>query len=104
MTCAMPTLCTPTQAQLAAQQPTAGSLPTGITPDITITTEPQLSFRPNPIGLGQSLLINVWLHPPINVQRQFVQAFMVTFTKPDGTKSTVGPIDSYQGDSTAWFE
>ena len=25
------------------------------------------------------------------------------FTKPDGTSETVGPMVSYQGDTTAWF-
>ena len=102
--CAMPLLATPVQAQIAAQQPVAGPLPSGANPDFTVTTEPQLSIRPNPVGVGQSILINIWLHPPINVQRQFVKAFSVTFTKPDGTKETIGPIDSFQGDSTAWFE
>ena len=28
----------------------------------------------------------------------------MTFTKPDGTTDTIGPMDSYQGDTTAWFE
>jgi outer membrane protein assembly factor BamB len=94
----------PIQAQLAAEQPKAGPLPADATPSITITTEAHLSFTPNPVGLGQTFLVNIWMHPPINVQRQFKQAFLVTITKPDETTIEVGPLDSYQGDGTAWFE
>ena len=76
----------PTNAQtLASEQPKSGSLPSGANPSITIGTIPYLSFTPNPIGVGQTLLINVWMHPPINVNRQFIDAFKVTITKPDGT-------------------
>ncbi len=94
----------PVTAQLAAQQPVSGPLPASATPNITITTESHLSFTPNPVGLGQTFLVNIWMHPPIHVERQFVQTFLVTITKPNGEKVQVGPIDSYQGDGTAWFE
>jgi len=94
----------PVKAQLAPQQPVSGPLPAGVTPNITITTEAYMSFRPNPVGLNQIFLVNIWLHPPIHVQRQFIQAFVVDITKPDGATITVGPMDSYCGDSTAWFE
>ena len=79
-------------------------LPTGVTPDATFATVSHLSFRPNPIGLGQPLLVNIWLQPPIQVTHYFKNAYSVTFTKPDGTVETVGPMSSFQGDATAWFE
>ena len=82
---------------------TVGSLPAGVTPSITITTDPYLSFTPNPIGLGQSLLVNLWMHPPINVQRS-LGGLTVIITKPDGETVNVGPMNSYQGDTSAWFE
>ena len=94
----------PANAQLAAEQPRAGSLPSGVTPSITVGTIPFLSFTPNPIGVGQPLLVNIWIQPPLNVARQFSGTFQVTFTKPDGTKDVIGPISSYLGDATAWFE
>ncbi|MBN2257890.1 MAG: PQQ-binding-like beta-propeller repeat protein, partial [Anaerolineaceae bacterium] len=45
-----------------------------------------------------------WMHPPIHVQRQFTDAFLVTITKPNGDEVEVGPLSSFQGDGTAWFE
>ena len=93
----------PVQAQLAAQQPTAGPLPSGATPSITIEPIPYLSFSPNPIGVGQMLLVNIWMQPPINIARNLEKAYQVTITKADGTKEVVGPLSSYQGDATAWF-
>ncbi len=80
------------------------AVPANVTPDESYTTVAHLSFRPNPIGLGQPLLINLWMQPPINVVRYYKAAFLVTFTKPDGTTSTVGPLDSFHGDTSAWFE
>ncbi|MEM2098616.1 MAG: PQQ-binding-like beta-propeller repeat protein, partial [Candidatus Bathyarchaeia archaeon] len=94
----------PIQAQLAAEQPVSGPLPSGATPSINITTEAYLSVSPTTVGLGQTFLVNMWLHPPIHVERQFTNAFLVTITKPSGEKIEVGPLNSYQGDSTAWFE
>jgi hypothetical protein len=94
---------TQVKAQLAATQPTPGPLPSGVTPSITVETLSFLSFSPNPIGVNQELLVNIWMQPPINVQRQFINCFQVTITKPDGTKDVVGPLGSYAGDATQWF-
>ena len=79
-------------------------LPSGVTPDVSYPTISYISFRPNPIGVGQPLLVNLFTQPPIHVARYFGQAFLVTFTKPDGTTDTVGPMNSYYGDGTSWFE
>ena len=78
--------------------------PAGVTPNVTLQTIPYLSFRPNPVGVGQTFLVNVWLQPPLHVSRQFTNSFVVTMIKPDGTNQTVGPMNSFQGDGTAWFE
>ncbi|MGE5638023.1 MAG: PQQ-binding-like beta-propeller repeat protein, partial [Chloroflexota bacterium] len=79
-------------------------LPAGVTADQTFATVAHLSFRPNPVGLGQPLLVNMWMQPPIQVTNYFKNAFTVTFTKPDGKTETIGPLSSFQGDATAWFE
>jgi outer membrane protein assembly factor BamB len=79
------------------------ALPAGVTPALQVDSTVYLSFSPNPIGVGQPLLVNIWMQPPTHVSRQ-LKGFMVTFTKPDGTKDVIGPIDSYKGDTTAWFE
>jgi PQQ-like domain len=84
-------------------QPVAGPLPAGATPSITITPTAYLAVNPNPIGVGQQLLVNVWNQPPINVARDFENTHLVTITKPDGTTEKFGPLSSYAGDGTAWF-
>jgi len=78
-------------------------LPAGATPAVTIDTIAYMSYRPNPVGVGQAVLFNLWLEPPTNYAR-YLTGFTVTFTRPDGTKDTFGPMTTYQGDSTAWFE
>ena len=95
----------PVKAQPSAQQP-GGSvpLPASVTPDVSYDTIAHMNFRPNPIGVGQPLLVNLWLQPPIHVSRYFKQAFLVTFTKPDETEVKIGPLDSFSGDTTSWFE
>ena len=92
------------QAQTNVQDGGSRPLPTGVTPDLTLETIAHMSFRPNPIGVGQSLLVNLWLQPPTHVARYFKDAFQVTLTKPDGTTDVIGPLSSYYGDSTGWFE
>lgn len=79
------------------------NIPSGSTPSVSIDTIAYVSFRPNPVGVNQAVLINLWIEPPTNYAR-YLTGLTVTFTKPDGTKDTVGPINSYQGDTTAWFE
>jgi hypothetical protein len=91
-----------TQAQLEPQQPVSGELPSGVTPNITVSFKAFLSFRPNPVGVGQTVLVNMWMTPSVNAQR-FHQNYKITITDPDGNKEEV-PLDSYCADSTGWFE
>ena len=81
----------PVEAQtLAAEQPQAGPLPSGVTVQATLTEQAYLSFRPNPVGVGQSLLVNFWVTPGLaSNNRLLPQAFVITITKPDGTKDIV---------------
>ena len=79
------------------------SPPSGVTPAYTIQTVPYISVRPSPIGLGQSLLVNVWSSPG-SYHAFPMYGYTVDIIKPDGTTMTVGPFSSYTGDSTAWFE
>jgi outer membrane protein assembly factor BamB len=79
------------------------SPPAGITPSVTVTVDPYLSFRPNPIGIGQSLLVNFWNTPPPAANR-YLSYYTVTITKPGGDQDIFGPYNSYVADGTAWFE
>jgi outer membrane protein assembly factor BamB len=95
----------PVQAQVEYEnvQENGGiRLPDGVTPDFVLKVDPYLSFRPNPIGVGQVILINMWTIPGPSVTRYFTD-FTVTITDPDGNEEIV-TTDSYFADSTAWFE
>src|SRR5665647_496020 len=84
------------QAQLSATQPTSGPMPSGATADFTVATTPYLSVRPNPVGINQQLLVNIWILPAPHTQRAF-EDLKVTITKPDGTKDTI-TMNSYPAD------
>ncbi len=98
---AMTNMTAKTEAQ-ALSQPVAGPLPAGANPSITITPTAYLAVNPNPIGTGQTLLINLWNQPPINVARDFENTHLVVITKPDGSTEKIGPLSSYAGDGSAW--
>ncbi len=93
----------PVQAQTNLQKSVAIPLPTGVTPDVSYNTIAHMSFRPNPVGFGQPLLVNMWLQPPIHVS---TMPFRIhgDIHKARRNHGSVGPMDSYQGDTTAWFE
>jgi hypothetical protein len=86
----------------AEEQPVNG-LPSGATPSDTVEVEAYLSFRPNPVGVNQWILINIWVTPPLNPMR-FHQGYKVTITDPQGNPTVIDNINSYQADATAWFE
>ena len=79
-----------------------GAIPSGATADVVEETRAFLSFSPNPIGVGQALLVNVYMNPALHVSRYF-KDYKITLTKPDGTTATVMK-NSYRADTTAWFE
>lgn len=82
--------------------PHLGPLPAGTTPQYTITQTAYMSLTPNPIGVNQQLLVNVWTSPGM-YHAFYGQGYEVEIRKPDGTTQTVGPFNSYLGDDTAWF-
>ncbi len=94
----------PVQAQLTEQEggSTPGPLPSGATVGLTVETHAFLSFRPNPVGEGQTFLVNMWLNPATHASR-YMKDYKVIITKPDGTVDEV-VMNSYRADTTAWFE
>ena len=91
------------EAQLAPQQPTV-EIPSGVTPGRTVNTIAHLSFRPNPVGVGQILLINVWMQfETFDRHMRYIDSFKLTITKPDGTTETF-IMSSYPADGTSWKE
>jgi len=98
----MLTLNNQTVSAADASQPFSGSMPSGLTPDVTAKSTAYLSFRPSPVGVGQAVLVNMWICPAPGAARKFLD-LTVTITAPDGTKDVVKK-DSYQDDGTAYFE
>ncbi len=92
----------PAEAQLSATQPYSGPVHSGDTFDVAIAAKVRMSFTPNPIGVGQPLLVNIWVVPapaPDRMQRDY----KVTITKPDGTQDVL-TMDSLVDDGTQWFQ
>jgi len=71
-------------------------------------SEAFLSVRPNPIGLGQELLVNAWTspQPPLESPTSFAgrprHDYVFWFTKPSGATEKVGPMDTF-GEGSVWF-
>jgi len=78
-----------------------GPVPNGVTPDVTIPTQAFLAATPNPVGVNQPILVNVWITPALDVSR-YHTGYTVTITKPNGDTETK-TMNSYYADSTAWF-
>lgn len=78
----------PAQAQTNIQEGGGGQLPSGVTPDTTFDAFAQLSFRPRTVGVGQTILINMWVTPAIHPSRYF-KNFKLTITKADGTADVI---------------
>ncbi|MGD6935079.1 MAG: hypothetical protein ACQCN5_12820 [Candidatus Bathyarchaeia archaeon] len=89
---------TPTNVQQSGSQ----LLPSGVTPDVTVQATAYLSFRPNPVGVNQTFLVNVWLTPASHAARYFTD-YEITIMKPNGDTEVI-KVDSYRADTTAWFE
>jgi outer membrane protein assembly factor BamB len=68
------------------------------TPPWTVPTYTYVSVSPNPVGVGQTVNVNFWVNIPpptqIGVYGDRWQNLTVVVTKPDGSKTTLGPYPS----------
>ena len=71
--------------------------------DLIRDVDPWLFIRPNPIGVGQILLVELGVVPRPKLPGDEYHDYYIKFTKPDGTADSIGPLKSYQ-DSTQWLE
>jgi len=55
-----------------------------------------LSFRPNPIGINQELLVNAWVAPAPVWSTWVYTGYMFYITDPTGDVTTIGPLTSEQ--------
>jgi hypothetical protein len=69
--------------------------------DMTVNVRAFLSARPSPIGVGQEVLINLWMSPAPGANRLY-HDYTLTITGPDG-KSESYTFNSYVADGTMWM-
>ena len=95
----------PAGAQLAANQPYYGPLKAGDTAQATITSIAFLSFRPNPVGVGEPVLVNFWITPGLASNDRYMPqgSCKITITDPDGT-TDVRNMRSEPATAANWFE
>jgi len=67
-----------------------------------VETYPYLSVFPNPVGVGDNVVVGMSVQPLQPASYDFYQGYSVTITKPDGTTETKGPFTSDATGST-WF-
>jgi hypothetical protein len=77
-------------------------LPPGAVPEYTHGTNAFLSCRPRPVGVGQTVLVNVWISPGL-YHAFFCPDYKVTIEDPTGHQDVI-IADSYYADATYWFE
>ncbi len=76
------------------------TVPSGVTVDKQIQSQAFLSTSPNPIGLNQQLLINVWLTFP-SAENRFCADYTLDIIRPDGTTDQI-VMESYVADGTSY--
>jgi hypothetical protein len=67
-----------------------------------VDTYAYLSVFPNPVGVGDNVVVGMSVQPLQPTSYEFYQGYTVTITKPDGTTETKGPFTSDATGST-WF-
>ena len=83
--------------------PLLGPLPSGVTPAYTIVQTAYIAVEPQTIGVNQVALIECWCSPGM-YHAFYGEGYTVNIIKPDGTTETLGPVNSYQGDDTYWWD
>jgi hypothetical protein len=78
------------------------TVPAGTHVDYTITDECFLSVTPNLVGVGQTILVNMWITFPSG-EGKYMNGYNVVIKDPDGNSETV-KLKSYVADGTSWFE
>ncbi|MDR2700044.1 MAG: hypothetical protein LBC12_04440 [Nitrososphaerota archaeon] len=77
------------------------STPSNAQQDQVVVVTAFLSVRPTKVGLGQEMLINMWISPAPGAHRQYHDLKLIV-TKPDGTKIEY-PVNTYVADGTMWM-
>ncbi len=96
----------PVQAQNADYYTNQALTPPAGWSGYSVDTVAYLSYRPNVIGIGQSLLINMWVGPSVGaggIYNNKTGAMQIVITKPDGTTETLIPKVNTLSELTSWL-
>jgi outer membrane protein assembly factor BamB len=58
---------------------------------VTVETYPHIALNPNPVGVNQTVLVDMWTMPIEPEQDDRLSGYMLTITSPTGSKQTFGP-------------
>jgi outer membrane protein assembly factor BamB len=59
-----------------------------------VETYPYLAIFPNPVGVDQVAVVNMWVQPLQPAEYDIYHGFTLTVTKPDGSTEDLGTFDS----------
>ena len=75
---------------------------TAQTPTHTKATHAVVGVKPNPVGVGQEVLVWLGISDPVALDVQGWQGLTVTITKPDGKTETTPPLKTDSTGSTGY--
>ena len=58
----------------------------------TVVTYPHIALNPNPIGVNQTVIVDMWTMPIEPEQDDHLSGYTLTITAPTGTNQTYGPL------------
>jgi len=81
----------------------SASAPTYQTKNLTVHTSAFLAVSPDPVGVGQSVQVEMWVEPIHPYPTDTFHGYSVTIVHPDGTVETKGPYNSLAQQATQFF-
>ena len=94
----------PTTFPVSSGYPNLGPLPSGTAQPVnSYVSDAYISVTPQTVGNNQVVLINIWTSPGM-YHAFYMQGYYVNIIKPDGTTEELGPVNSYMGDATYYWD
>ena len=59
---------------------------------VTVETYPHIALNPDPVGVNQTVIVDMWTMPIEPEQADRLSGYTLTITSPTGNKQTYGPL------------